>query len=69
MKKPSANFRLGFGCTLTFYILGCILVPIIGLSIGTMSLAVVIGFCFYAVFTTLYSLSVRSSNSANGATR
>ena len=52
MKKSSTNFKLGFGCVMTFYIIGCILVGVIGLANHTMSLAVVIGFAFYAALTT-----------------
>lgn len=53
MNKKSGNFKLGFGCAMTFYVLGCILVAIIGLANHTLSLAVVIGFAFYAILTSV----------------
>ncbi len=46
-------FRLGFGFSITFYIIGCLLVAIVGLVNGMLSPAVVVGFSFYAVLTTL----------------
>ncbi len=53
MKKSETNFRLGFICSMVLYIIGCVVTAIIGLANSTMSLAVTIGFGFYAVFTSL----------------
>ncbi len=54
MNNDNTNaFRLGFGFSITFYIIGCLLVAIVGLVNGMLSPAVVVGFCFYAVLTTL----------------
>lgn len=53
MKDSGKSFKLGFGCAMALYVIGCIVVAIIGLANGTLSLAVVIGFCFYAVMTSL----------------
>lgn len=51
MKSQSYNFKLGFGCVVTFYTLACLLVIIIGLAQKTISPAIAIGFGFYAVLT------------------
>lgn len=53
MNKSSGSFKLGFITAMTFYVLGCLLVIIIGLTHNTMSPAIVIGFAFYGILTSL----------------
>lgn len=53
MNKSGENFKIGFNAVITFYIMGSILVTVLGLVLGTLSVSVVIGFIFYAVATTL----------------